>query len=141
MDQACVSQLKGQCWPFSLVSSGSPFQGDLEERDAVSRDGIEHGSRGADQTGRRPGDPAFLYRKRARRRFGFCQETGHPRERGGRVWNDATLSVPSLGSETFRYKGTPLGTEHTGGTTIPSNTSKRRPRSLWPNFLSFGGSS
>lgn len=30
MDQACVSQLKGQCCPFSLVSSGKPFQGDLE---------------------------------------------------------------------------------------------------------------
>lgn len=28
-DQAWVSQLKGQYWPFSLVSSGRPFQDDL----------------------------------------------------------------------------------------------------------------
>ena len=28
-DQAWVSQLKGQNWPFSLVSSGRPFHGDL----------------------------------------------------------------------------------------------------------------
>lgn len=32
MDQACVSQLNGQCWPFSLVSSGRPFHGDLRRQ-------------------------------------------------------------------------------------------------------------
>lgn len=30
-DQAWVSQLKGQCWPFSLVSSGKPFHRDLRQ--------------------------------------------------------------------------------------------------------------
>ena len=29
MDQAWVSQLNGQYWPFSLVNSGRPFQEDL----------------------------------------------------------------------------------------------------------------
>lgn len=31
-DQAWVSQLKGQYWPFSLVSSGRPFQDDLRKK-------------------------------------------------------------------------------------------------------------
>ncbi len=34
-DQAWVSQLKGQYWPFSLVSSGSPFQDDLRNRKQI----------------------------------------------------------------------------------------------------------
>lgn len=31
-DQAWVSQLKEQYWPFSLVSSGRPFQDDLRQK-------------------------------------------------------------------------------------------------------------
>lgn len=35
IDHACVSQLKGQYCPFSLVSSGKPFQGDLRREEML----------------------------------------------------------------------------------------------------------
>ena len=40
MDQAWVSQLKGQYCPFSLVSSGSPFQDDLIKEKKKSKTNI-----------------------------------------------------------------------------------------------------
>lgn len=120
MDQACVSQLKGQCWPCSLVSSGSPFQGDLEERKAVLRDVIGHGSRGVNTTGE---SLRILPSRIENTHAGSLAPKQDPLKSvyGESGWT-LFFAIQSLGLKTFRYKGIPLGREHTGETSIPRDT-------------------
>ena len=95
-----------------MVSSGSPFQGDLKERRAILWDIIEHISCWINKIGNTAGDFAFSFRKQSYVPIYYKIKEAILKIIYKEFRLKLFFDIQSLGFKTFNYKGVPLSTEN-----------------------------